>query len=232
MLRRFNLVLVVVVLGLTVVLAREVYSPIPTAPALAMVTLHAPALAVARISTSTTAATVLARPLFSRSRRTPPMPASAPLPPPPPSLPVPRLAGVSGGLERRVFLTRANGKTAVLSLGEMLDGFVVRAIGPDSTTLEGLGAVHVLHLVFATGTAGGSAVASASTSPLADAGLGDAPPPVPSAEDAARVRAVLASAVVMDSAPSTDGCCVTNLGWARGRRSNMPAGAPPEAARP
>ena len=95
--------------------------------------------------------TILARPLFSPSRRPPsskaPIPAAT-------EEELPRLSGVlvsaSGGL---AIFAGPDDKPAILHVGDRLGSFVVRAISDGAVTLDGPSGRQLLHPAFAAGHA-------------------------------------------------------------------------------
>ncbi len=220
--------LAAVALGLAGSLTWEIAAPEAALPVRAVGPAALPAPAAGPVPAQELAATTLARPLFSPGRRPPAPPRAAPAP-------LPRLAGVSGGVWARAFLARPAGRTVVLAVGETLDGLTLRGVGPDSATLVGPDGLHVLHLAFADTTRDAPSApltSPAAATPTADAGPIDAGPAASASGDGARVRAVLASADMMASAPTSGDCCIPDLGWSRARRGDAPAGPVPNVGRP
>jgi len=91
--------------------------------------------------------TVLARPLFSPTRRPPPPEAAGA---DPAAAAPPRLAGVIIGPDgRRAIFDPAGGKPTVAAEGARIGGFTVTAIEADRVTVAGEGGTRVLRPVFA-----------------------------------------------------------------------------------
>ena len=96
-------------------------------------------------------ATILARPIFSASRRPVPGEVASADPATPDSLP--RLSGVMVDRNsRRVIFAGANGgKPIVAEAGAHVGGFTVESIEPDGVTVTGPGGKRVLHPTFEAG---------------------------------------------------------------------------------
>lgn len=92
--------------------------------------------------------TILARPLFSPTRR-PPAHASAPA-----DKSLPRLAGVIvTPAGRRAIFAPAAGRPVVVPEGGSIGRYVVRSIAPGQVTLLDGGLQHVIHPAYASGSA-------------------------------------------------------------------------------
>ncbi len=112
--------------------------------------------------------TILARPLFTPSRRPPPNITAASRPTATPE--IPRLTGVLVSADGKNAIFAANGedKPVIVSIGGRLGPFVVRAITAGEVTVDGPGGTETLRPVFATRPA---ASAQATKTPAAGASI-------------------------------------------------------------
>lgn len=90
---------------------------------------------------------ILARPLFSRSRRPPPVAAAAAAA----RAVVPRLSGIMiGPAGKSAIFAPAGGKVIIAQEGDHVGMFTVRSISADRVTVAGPDGVNVLHIAFST----------------------------------------------------------------------------------
>ena len=94
----------------------------------------------------TDVATILARPLFSPTRRPPPAEAAAKAAP----AALPRVAGIliDGGSRRVIFAAKPGGRPVIAGEGMVIDGYKVVSIAPGQVDVAGPHGRQILHPTF------------------------------------------------------------------------------------